>query len=300
MNWTRRTFLTASSASLALTACRQRENGFFKPPLVNDPGLLRLEQEGGGRLGVTCIDAVGKVLLANRAEQRFAMCSTFKAPLAAALFEAHDRSIADRFARIRVREEDLVPYAPFAEKLVKERRDTTLDELAYQAVTISDNAAANIVLRAIGGLDVFTDFLRRQGDEVTRLDRYEPQLNENAVGDPRDTTSPLAMAGLMQALLIKNTDSAAHSDRLLKWMLDTRTGRGRILAGLPEGWRLGHKTGTAPRSAPSYNDVGIILPPGRPPAILAVYYDRPEKGAEQAEAIIAETARLAAQKIVVK
>ncbi|WP_164117165.1 class A beta-lactamase [Sphingorhabdus sp. Alg239-R122] len=298
--WSRRTFLSASLASFALSACKQDVSLPVAVPLINDPALRKLEQESGGRLGVACINAAGDTLFANRADERFAMCSTFKAPLAAALFEAHDRGIADRFARIRVREDDFVPYAPFTENLVKEGQDTTLDEMAYQAVIISDNAAANIVLRAIGGPEAFTDFLRRQGDDVTRLDRYEPELNENAIDDPRDTTSPLAMAGLLRRLLLKNEGSAAHADRLIKWMLDTKTGIARIRAGLPDAWRLGHKTGTAPQSAPCYNDVGIIFPPDQPPVLLAVYFDRPDVAWKEAEAVIAETTRLAAQKIVVK
>ncbi len=62
-------------------------------------------------------------------------------------------------------------------------------------VTDSDNAAANLLLRRLGGPEEYTRRVRAWGDAVTRLDRYELGLNENAQGDPRDTTSPAAMAG---------------------------------------------------------------------------------------------------------
>ncbi len=296
----RRTLLAIPAASFLAAGCKRAVQIAPKPLLTNDTALQELEQQAGGRLGVACINAAGEVLLSNRADERFAMCSTFKAPLAIALFEAHDKGLVDRNAKVTVREADLVPYAPFVEKLVAERRDTTLDELAYQAVIISDNAAANIVLRAIGGLEAFTKFLRRHGDDISRLDRYEPELNENAVGDPRDTTSPLAMAELLRQLMVADGRNETHGDTLIKWMRDTTTGKDRILAGLPQGWELGHKTGTAPRSAPSYNDTGILFPPGQPPALLSIYFDRPALEAEKADAAIAEAARAAVQKIVVK
>ncbi|WP_261589484.1 serine hydrolase, partial [Escherichia coli] len=46
------------------------------------------------------------------------------------------------------------------------------------SATMSDNTAANLLLTTIGGPKELTAFLHNMGDHVTRLDRWEPELNE--------------------------------------------------------------------------------------------------------------------------
>ena len=293
MRFTRRTVLCIPPA-LWLAGCALQPREQFSSALRDDPDIAGIEKETGGRIGVALIQSDGRVVLRHRADVRFAMCSTFKAPLASALFAAHDAGRVDRFAPVSVREDDLVPYAPFAEKRAQDGRATSLTELAQYAVLVSDNAAANIVLRAIGGPEAFTRFVRSKGDTVTRLDRNEPALNENAVGDLRDTTSPLAMAQLMRELLLSPGRNTAHARLLTDWMRDVTTGFKRIRAGLPAGWKVGDKTGTAPPPAAAYNDIAIIDPPDHSPCILTVYLDRPDVSAEQADIAIARIAAIAA------
>lgn len=292
----RRTLLALPGA-LWLSGCAVKP-GFDASHLPDDPVFADIEKESGGRLGVTLLGHDRRAIASHRAGERFALCSTFKAPLAVALFEAHDAGKLDRFAPVTMTRDDLVSYAPYSEKLVERGEATTLDMLARKAIEISDNAAANMILRALGGPEAMTAFFRKHGDEITRLDRYETSLNENAVGDPRDTTSPLAMAGLLHGLLVAEGRNTAHADLLREWMEGVQTGKNRILAGIPSDWRTGRKTGTSGPSAPAYNDVGILMPPDRPPYILTVYLDRPKSGAAETEAAIASVARHAAEIIL--
>jgi len=292
----RRTVVTVPLAAW-LAGCATGQ-GFGTSHMPDDPIFAKIEKQTGGRLGATLLDHNGRVVASHRAGERFALCSTFKAPLAIALFEAHEAGKLDRFARVVMTRDDLVPYAPYVEKLVEDREATTLDMLARKAVEVSDNAAANKVLRSLGGPEALTAFFRQHGDEITRLDRYETSLNENALGDARDTTSPLAMAGLLHTLLVAEDRNVTNGNILKEWMVGVQTGKDRILAGLPEDWQLGHKTGTAPSSAPAYNDIGILIPPGRAPYILTVYLDRPQHGSTNADAAIASVARHAAEIIL--
>lgn len=258
----------------------------------NPYSLTEIEKRIGGRLGVALVAADGQTLGVRRPDERFAMCSTFKAVLAAAVLDADRAGILDIHASVPIGPEDLVPYAPVVEKAVAAGA-MTLEAMAIAAVQWSDNAAANLLLRRIGGPRGWTDFARSHGDEASRLDRYEVALNENALGDPRDTTTPLAMAGLLQNLLIGDGLAKGVRDRLIDWMIGTATGRDRIRAGMPSGWRVGDKTGTASPPASAYNDVAILLPPRSPPAILAVYTDRPRASPAQVEAAIADVGRWA-------
>ncbi|WP_109357121.1 class A beta-lactamase [Sphingorhabdus sp. EL138] len=298
----RRSFVTGSSlltvSAASPFALSAQEPAVFKyQDAAARRELAKLEKRIGGRLGVALTDAKGDIALDHRGDERFAMCSTFKAPLAFALFDAADKGRVDVKKSFAVTENDLVPYAPFVEEQIAAKKMVTLEQLAKATVKSSDNAAANLILKAIGGPEAFTDFVRRRGDVITRLDRIEPFLNENKVGDPRDTTSPIAFAKLMHGMM-------SGKSRLTNWsivydaMASSKTGLGRIRLGLPYGWPVGNKTGTAGGGL-AYNDVAIFWPSfagyeGDEPRFLTVYTDRPTASAAIVDRTIAEVAKIAA------
>lgn len=255
----RRDFLVA--AGLWATACRvgaAREESAFG----------RLEEKIGGRVGVMAIDTGDGREIWYRADERFAMCSTFKWALAACVLGEVDRGEIGLDEELAYSEADLLEYAPVArEHLAKGALSVGM--LCSAAVSISDNTAANLLLARIGGPQALTAFFRRCGDEVTRLDRTEPELNSNIPGDPRDTTTPRAMAGTMRTLLLGEVLAEKSRNRLHQWLKDTKTGLARLRAGLPPDWVVGDKTGTGVNGAA--NDVAIAWPPGRPPILIAAY-----------------------------
>jgi len=81
-------------------------------------------------------------------------------------------------------------------------------------LTMSDNTAANLVLQALGGPEKVTLFARGLGDDVTRLDRWETELNEAVPGDNRDTTTPNEMVKNLQNLLLGDVLSRKSRDQL--------------------------------------------------------------------------------------
>ncbi|HKX35218.1 MAG TPA: SGM family class A beta-lactamase [Rhizorhapis sp.] len=247
-----------------------------------------IEQESGGRLGVALVDSKGALILGFNRDERFAMCSTFKAPLAAAVLAGADGGKFGLEGQVAFGKADILDYAPVVKQNAKRGR-LSMEELARAAVEVSDNSAANLLLPFVGGPEGLTAFARAHGDNVTRLDRNEPGLNENAQGDPRDTTSPAAMAGLMARLIFRDMqpDSAK---RLRGWLDASTTGDRRIKAGLPKGWTSGGKTGSC---GTAFNDVALVKAPSGEEYLLAVYLDRPTVDAKAAEAAIAETARAA-------
>ena len=247
-----------------------------------------IEQETGGRLGVALVDSKGALLLGFNREERFPMCSTFKAPLAAAILMGADSGKFGLDGQVAFGKGDILDHAPVV-KQNRKRGRMTIAELAEAAVEVSDNSAANLLLPFVGGPEGLTAFIRSHGDSVTRLDRKEPELNENAEGDVRDTTSPAAMAGLMARLFFQDMqpDSA---NRLRAWFNASTTGGKRIKAGLPEGWTSGSKTGSC---GSAFNDVALVRTPSGEEYVLAIYLDRPTVDDKAAESAIAETARAA-------
>lgn len=275
----------ALGATLAIAAASQACAAEEALPAA----LARIERESGGRLGVAVLDTGSGLRAGHRVGERFPMCSTFKLLLAAAVLARADWGQESLDRRVPIPREALIAYSPVTETRVG--RDMSLAELCAAATEISDNAAANLILRTLGGPAGLTAWLRSIGDTVTRLDRFEPELNVVPPGDESDTTTPTAMLADMQGLALGTLLSAPSRAQLLGWMLDCRTNDRRLKAGLPAGWRIGSKTGTY---GPTSNDVGILWPPGRPPVLVAAFLTDAATSPERRDASLAAVGRAVA------
>ena len=260
----RRSFVTGAAVLAAGCSRRTSESRQAHTALE----LLRTELGQRARLGVAALDTGNGRSVSFDANSRYAMCSTFKLPLAAAILSAADRGTISLSDPIEFGEADLLDYAPVIRANLRRGR-LSVERMCRAIVQVSDNSAANLLLRRVGGPAGLTQFIRRCGDSVTRLDRYEEELNSNLPGDPRDSTTPAAMVGLMRSLLLGNMLRPASRERLIGWMEGATTGLRRLRAGLPPGWRAGDKTGNGANGAA--NDVAIAFPPNRPPILIASY-----------------------------
>jgi beta-lactamase class A len=256
--------------------------------------LAEIEEASGGRLGVFAIDTgTGKELF-HRPDERFSMCSTFKWVLAVAVLRDIARGVLSFQQRISFGEPDLLEYAPAARTHLTDGF-MTVEALVQAILTLSDNTAANLLLRTVDGPAGLTQFIRDNGDSVTRLDRIEPLLNTNEPGDPRDTTSPRAMAQLMRRLLCNQALPEPYRDRLLSWMRACETGKNRLRAGFPRDWIVGDKTGSGLHNA--INDVAIASPPGRAPVLVAAYLSGGSSTKDVLEATHAKVGNLVARQL---
>ncbi|UIJ46152.1 class A beta-lactamase [Sphingomonas cannabina] len=252
-----------------------------------------IERRTGGRLGLAVLDTHSGRRFAHRGDERFALCSTFKFLLSGAVLHAADSGRLKMSRTLTVRRADILGNSPVTERNVG--RAMTLAELCHATMTTSDNAAANLLLPVIGGPAGLTRFVRALGDEVTRIDRYEPILNEAISGDPRDTTSPLAMLHSLRALTLGRVLTPASRRTLTGWMLASRTGATRLRAGVPRGWRVADKTGTGQRG--SNNDIGLLLPNGRPPILVTSYLSGSTASSDALAATHAAVARAIASAV---
>lgn len=289
---TRRHVLAATAALLARPVA-----GRAQTPSA-EAALAAVEKRVGGRLGVCILDAATGRLAGHRLDERFAMCSTFKLPLAAVVLREADAGRLRLDERLTYTKADLLSNSPVTGQHAADG-GMTIVALAEAAQTTSDNLAANLLLRRLGGPAAFTAKLRELGDPATRLDREETALNLVVPGDERDTTTPLAMARTIARCLAGDGLPAASRDRLAGWMVATTTGLKRVRAGLPNDWRAGDKTGTAQADAMTdkVNDICVAWPAGRGPLVITAYYDSARKtdGTQAGdEAALAEVGRIAA------
>jgi beta-lactamase class A len=252
--------------------------------------LRRLEDEHGGRLGVAILDTSNTESIAYRGGERFAMCSTFKFLAAAFVLARVDRKLDSLTRRVIFEQDCLVRYSPVTEKHLG-RSGMTMGEICEAAITVSDNTAGNLLLDSFGGPAELTGYIRSLGDDVTRLDRREPGLNEVRPGDQRDTTTPLAMLELLRKIVLGDALMRSSRDQVIKWLVANKTGDRRLRAGVPSDWRVGDKTGSGAYNAT--NDIGVIWPPTGPPIIVTAFYAEADASDSERDALLAEVGRLA-------
>ncbi len=267
MKLTRRAVLPLIlAAPLAAKSRPRRANPFAGMPAI----AAATEAASGGRLGMALLDLESGVRYRHRAGDRFPMCSTFKMPLIAQLLMAVDQGRLSLTDTLPIAATDMVDHAPFTQPRIGQ--SATLEALAAAIMIESDNPATNIVLRRLGGPAAHTQWLRSQGDRLTRLDRWEPDMSDGLPDDPRDTTSPTASLATARHLLFGSALSPASRTQLFAWMSKSETGDTMLRAGLPAGWSEANKTGSGSRGI--RNIVSVITPPpamGRKPILAAIF-----------------------------
>lgn len=256
-----------------------------------EAALHDIERESGGRLGVAVFDTHTSRAVAWRGDERFPMCSTFKFLLAAQVLARVDAGAERLERRIAVLPSDMIPYAPVTQPRVG-GVPMSVAELCEAFVTLSDNPAANMLLRDSGGPAALTAFVRALGDDVTRLNRNEPTLNEAAPGDARDTTSPRAMVRTMQRIVLGDALSAAGRVQINQWLLGSKTGAKKVRAGVPAQWPVGDKSGGGQNG--TNNDIAVLWPPGRSPVLVAAYLTQTTRDAAARDQALARAGAQAA------
>lgn len=320
----------------ALAGCQSEAPPPAPPADTVTPALEALAQKAEpGVLGVAILDLGTGDMKGVNADKPMPMQSVFKLPLAIAVMDAADKGKLSLDDTVSLTKDRLsVAHSPIAEAF-PERTDYTIEELIRAAVAQSDNTAADVLMKRIGGPQVLTGFFRQRGIESFRVDRYEYELQPQSVGlpeftgqwigtdaileareqvpieaqraalriylaDPRDRVSPADMARILSMLAKGQLLSPASTEKLMDILESTTTGTDRLRAGAPANATVYHKTGTGASVdgvASAINDVGIIaLPDGRRLAVAA-FLAGSDLPPEQRAALIAQVARIATAKV---
>ena len=258
MQISRRTLFAALPAFCASSAWADEATSF----------LAASERRTGGRIGVHARNLATGRTLSWRADERFVMCSTFKMSLVACVLSRVDKGEEQLGRFVQYGAAQLSNYAPVA-RLHLADGGMTVGAMCQAAIEVSDNTCADLLLLSVGGTAALTRFWRAEGDEVTRLDHTEPRLNFSPPGDPRDTTTPAAMAGDLRRFLLGDALSPASRARLTGWMLNCQTGGALLRAGLLKGWKVADKTGNNGKDA--LGDIAVAWPAPDRPIVICAY-----------------------------
>lgn len=280
----RRTFIASGAALLAAHAYATPT-----PATISD-----YERTTGGRVGFLARNFVSGRQLSWRANERFAMCSTFKASLAGLVLARVDAGQDRLERRVAFGPADMLDYAPAAKAHLAQGA-MTLGAMCEAAVELSDNTCANVLLREFGGPPALTRFWRSIGDQASRLDHDEPLLNRTRPGNPQDTTTPAAMAHTLSRLATGDVLSSASRDRLMEWMVACQTGAKKLRAGLPHDWRVGDKTGN--NGADASGDIAVAWRPGSGAVVVIAYVQGGTPTPRQQDELFAALGRLVADRL---
>jgi beta-lactamase class A len=286
----RRALLVGAAAVPLAGAAAGYSQGARAASLVQNR-LAALEVATGGRIGVAALNTADGARISYRANERFAFCSTFKVLAASAILKRSMTESGLLQRRIVCSKDDVVAYSPITGNHVG--GSMTVSEICAAALQYSDNTAANLMIRILGGPAAVTAFARSIGDREFRLDRWETSLNGAVPGDPRDTSTPAAMMNDLQRLALTDLLGEAERARLVEWMRGNTTGAKRIRAGVPDGWSVADKTGSGDYG--TANDIGLAWPPGKPPVVLAIYFTQSTKQASWRDDVVAAAAGIVAE-----
>lgn len=250
--------------------------------------LAELERSSGGRLGLSAIDTANNRQFQYRADERFPLCSTFKVMLVGAILKKSMTDSTFLHQHINYTQDDIVIYSAITEKRVAE--GMTIFDLCDAAMVYSDNTAANLLMKILGGPQAVTEFARSIGDETFRIDRWEPELNSAVPGDSKDTTTPDAMAKSLQKLALGDVLTGVQRDQLQIWLKSNKTGNDSIRAGMPKGWTVGDKTGGGDFG--TTNDIAVLWPQTGKPVVLSLYFTQPDKDAKSRKDVLASATRI--------
>jgi beta-lactamase class A/beta-lactamase class A CARB-5 len=239
----------------------------FRASAADDPIAVAVEAAENSlnaRIGVAIHDTGSGRWWLHRANERFPMASTSKTLVCAALLDAGAQAVE---RQIEISEEDILEYAPVTKAMVGHQASGS--DLCAATLRTSDNTAVNKVLEVLGGPHTITSFLRKIGDEATRLDRNEPGLNEATPGDLRDTTTPRAMSTTLQKLVLGDVLDPAARSVLAEWLRGNEVGGPLLRAGLPKDWVVADRTGAGGQGTRGVT--AVLWPPGRAPVVAAIY-----------------------------
>ncbi|URQ62473.1 class A beta-lactamase [Pantoea alhagi] len=247
--------------------------------------LAGLEKASGGRLGVAWID--GDRRYGYRANERFPLTSTFKALAVSAILHKSVSQPGLLEKKVMINNADNVPWTPVTGNYIG--KAMSIGALCAATIEYSDNLAANYLLHELGGPQGVTAWARQLGDRITRLDRYEPDLNSAVPGNQRDTSTPAAMASNLNQLALGDILPVKQRQMFNRWLKQNTTGDESIRAGVPEGWVVGDKTGAGDYG--TTNDLAVLWPDKAQPKILAIYFTQPQRKAASNKAVLAAATR---------
>jgi beta-lactamase class A len=250
-----------------------------------------IEQELAASVGLYVRDVYSGELITHSADALFPLNSTFKLFACAALLKRVEAGTSSLHDQVAIDRQQLVSWSPEVERMLDSGREQmSNDELCAAMLSVSDNTAANLILGEIGGPPGFTSYMRSLNDQVTRLDRWEPELNEGLAGDPRDSTTPRAIGESLEKLLLGNHLMRSSRTKMEGWLAGHRVADDLFRSALPEEWSIYDRTGAGGNGTRGI--ISVVYRPTKDPVVAVMYLRDARVSLSERNAAIARVGRV--------
>ncbi|WP_345945205.1 class A beta-lactamase [Granulicella sp. dw_53] len=226
------------------------------------------------------------------------MQSVFKMPLALLVLHRVEQGTLSLDQQVRFLPTDRIlphAYSPLQTKYPEADVDVPLRELTRLSVSLSDNVAADILLRLVGGPAMVNAYISSLGIAGFHLQDGENAMHHDVTLQYRNWFEPAAAVQLLRRMSDNSPLTSENTKLLLSWMHGSMRAK-RLEGDLPEGTFVAHKAGTSDVDngiAHATNDIGLItLPDGRKLAIAVFVTDSIAEEATR-EKVIARIGRAA-------
>jgi beta-lactamase class A len=216
-------------------------------------------------------------------EKKLPMLSVFKFHIALAVLNKVDQGKLKLDQPIFIKKADLLEntWSPIREKYPDGNIEMPLSELIKYTVAKSDNNGCDILIRLIGGTETVQKFINNKGIKNFTIKADEAQMHKGYEFMYWNTTTTNDSNLLLMNFFDGKVLSKNSTSFLMKTMIETTTGTTKIVAQLPKGTPVAHKTGSSGKDEKGLtiaeNDIGIItLPNGKHYAISVFVSDSME------------------------
>lgn len=300
-------FLIFSVTVGLLVSC---QNPKTTPPSVNEvsekqfPTQLQSQinsivRQYQAKVGVCIISPDKKDTILVNNDVHYPMQSTFKFHIAAAMLAAIDKGQYKLEQKIKLTAGDLLEntWSPIREAN-KIGDSISIAEIISYTVSQSDNNGCDILLRLLGGTDAVQQFINGIGISDFKIVANEADMHENDTIQFSNSSTPLSATSTLIKLYENNPPILLKSsyDYLWKVMTETTTGTNRLKALLPQGTKIGHKTGSSGKNKngiyDAINDIGIIFLPNGQPIYISVFITGSKESEATTERIMADIAKI--------
>ncbi|ACU07378.1 Beta-lactamase [Flavobacteriaceae bacterium 3519-10] len=224
--------------------------------------------------------------------KKLPMLSVFKFHIALAVLNEVDEGKLSLDQNIFIKKSDLAEntWSPIRDRFPDGNIEIPLSLLLKYTVAESDNNGCDIVLRLIGGTGTVQKFIDSKDVKDFTIKADEAQMHRGDEFLYWNVTSTNSANKLLKDFFDKKTVSKPSTDFLMNTMLETTTGQNKLVAQLPRGLPVAHKTGSSGKNSEDLtiaeNDIGIVtLPNGKHYAISVFVSDSMESEATNTKMI---------------
>lgn len=259
--------------------------------------IEKIEKSSKGSLGVAAYDfKTGESWYLN-GDKSYRMQSVGKLPIAIAVLKEVDAGKLNLDSEIKLTKKDVLAIrkSSVPDNLPLGTKSCSVRSLMERMISRSNNGAADVLTRTIGGVECINKVLKDSNIEGIRVDRLYSELTKpGAASEMLDTATPKAICDLLLKLEQGKVLSTKSTASLLAMMHKTTTGVNRIKAGVPPKAKVAHKTGTGPVEkgrGVSTNDVAIVTKPNGDKLIVAVFLENAPGSDSTRDGVVAAVSR---------